>query len=198
MTDPIIWLRSLQTPTEQAMRDFAALAAEAGLVDVAYRRVDGPLGSLLIAATRRGVVRLAFPEEQEDAVLEELSERVSPRLVEAPALVDEPVRQLDEYLAGGRTSFDLPIDYALTSGFRDEVLRATARIPYGRTSTYLSVAAEAGSPRGARAVGRALSGNPVPIIIPCHRVIGSNGSLIGFGGGLELKAALLRSEGIKI
>jgi methylated-DNA-[protein]-cysteine S-methyltransferase len=172
-------------------------AAEAGLLDVAYATLDSPVGPLLVAVTPRGLVRIAYLDgtEQEDEVLAELSERVSPRVLTAPRAVDRARRELDEYFERRRTAFDLPIDWGLTHGFARRVLRATERIPYGGVSSYKLVATEAGSPRGHRAAGNALGANPIPIVVPCHRVLHTGGGLGGYGGGLERKRVLLEVEG---
>jgi methylated-DNA-[protein]-cysteine S-methyltransferase len=172
----------------------AARAAEEGLLDVAYAPVDSPLGPLVVAATPDGIVRLAFDNEPRDAVLGELAARVSPRVLEAPARLDAVRRQLDEYFHGARTAFELPLDWSLTAGFRRQVLDATATIPYGRTGTYTSVATVAGSPRAVRAAGTALATNPIPIIVPCHRVLRADGALGGYRGGPDRKEQLLRLE----
>jgi methylated-DNA-[protein]-cysteine S-methyltransferase len=172
----------------------AERAAAEGLLDVAYAPVDSPLGPLIVAATPDGIVRLAFDNERRDAVLGELAARVSPRVLEAPSRLDPARRQLDEYFSGHRTAFDLPLDWALTTGFRRLVLDATARIPFGSTGTYRSVATAAGSPRAVRAAGTALATNPIPIIVPCHRVLRSDGALGGYRGGAERKDLLLRLE----
>ena len=169
--------------------------AEEGLADVSYGHADSPFGTLHIASTRRGLVRLAFPEESIDGVLERIALRVSPRIVEARAELDGVRRELDEYFAGRLQHFGLPIDWALIGPFGRRVLRATAEIPYGDVSSYAEVAAEAGSPRGSRAAGNALGANPVPIVVPCHRVLRSGGALGGYGGGLERKRWLLELEG---
>lgn len=169
-------------------------AAADGLLDVAYAAVDSPLGALIVAATPAGVVRLAFDNEPRDAVLGELAARVSPRLLEAPARLDAARRELDEYFDGARTVFDLPLDWSLTAGFRRDVLTAIARIPYGRTGTYRSVATAAGNPRAVRAAGTALATNPIPVIVPCHRVTRSDGALGGYRGGSVRKDVLLRHE----
>ncbi|HZD65526.1 MAG TPA: methylated-DNA--[protein]-cysteine S-methyltransferase [Acidimicrobiales bacterium] len=165
-----------------------------GLLDVAYTRVPSPVGDLLLAATPAGVVRVAFDTEDPDAVLEDLALRVSPRVLEAPAPLDRARRELDEYFTGARTHFDLALDWRLTARFRQRVLLATAAIPYGETATYRSVAAAAGNPRAVRAAGSALATNPLPIIVPCHRVLRSDGTLGGYGGGLHRKDELLRRE----
>jgi methylated-DNA-[protein]-cysteine S-methyltransferase len=184
--------------------DRAAAAAEAfveradreGLIDVAYATVDAPVGKLLVAGTSRGLVKVAFGGIPHDKVLVELSEDLSPRVIEAPARLDSVRRQLDEYFEGRRTRFDLPLDWQLSHGFGRRVLRHTARIPYGEVSTYKSMAAAAGSPRGARAAGNALGANPIPIVVPCHRVLHSGGGIGGYGGGLDRKVLLLELEGV--
>ena len=171
-------------------------AAEEGLLDVAYAAVDSPLGRLTVAATPRGLVRVSYDELRgSEETLEDLARRVSPRVLEAPARLDPIRRELDEYFDGRRTAFDLPIDWVLTAGFAREVLRATARIGYGQVSSYARVAAEAGSPRATRAAGNALGSNPVPVVVPCHRVLRTGGGLGGYTGGLERKEFLLRLEG---
>jgi methylated-DNA-[protein]-cysteine S-methyltransferase len=178
-----------------AANRLSARAAAEGLADISYAPVDSPFGTLHAAATKRGLVRLAFPEESVDTVLERLARRLSPRIVEAPASLDPVRRELEEYFAGGRRSFDLPLDWALIGPFGRRVLHVTAEIPYGGVLSYAEVAAEAGSPRGSRAAGNALGSNPMPIVIPCHRVLRSGGALGGYGGGLERKRYLLELEG---
>ena len=170
------------------------IAAE-GLADVGYTSVDSPLGRLLIAATRRGLVRVAFADEDSDAVLETLARALSPRIVETPAPLEPVRRELEEYFAGRRRNFEISLDWTLIGGFRRRVLRATSAIPYGGVLSYGEIAAEAGSPRGSRAAGNALGANPIPIVIPCHRVLRSGGALGGYGGGLERKRLLLELEG---
>lgn len=184
---------SAQTRTQLRAR-LAERATEERLLDVAYATVDSPLGELVVATTPSGVVRLAFANEARDVVLGDLARRVSPRVLEAPARLDTTRRELDEYFDGHRTRFDLTLDWALTTGFRREVLAATSRIPYGHTSNYRSVATAAGSPRAVRAAGTALATNPIPIVVPCHRVLRSDGTLGGYGGGIERKEELLRLE----
>jgi methylated-DNA-[protein]-cysteine S-methyltransferase len=175
--------------------ELAALAADAGLLDVAYAKLDSPVGTLLLAATPAGLVRLAYIDfEDEDAVLEEMASRVSPRVLSAPGKLDEPRRELDQYFAGSRHEFELPIDWRLTRGFTRRVLEATAAIPYGSVSSYREVAAQAGSPRGSRAAGNALGSNPIPIVVPCHRVLDAGGGIGGYTGGVERKRALLAIE----
>lgn len=162
---------------------------------VAYAGVDSPFGPLVVAATRRGIVRLAYPGEVD--VVEELAERLTPRILEVPSKLDEARRELDDYFAGRRDSFDLSVDLSLVRGeFTRKVLRATSRIPFGRTLTYTEVASKAGSPRGSRAAGNALGSNPIPIVVPCHRVIHASGGLGGYTGGLDRKEFLLRLEGV--
>jgi methylated-DNA-[protein]-cysteine S-methyltransferase len=183
------------TRAELAARRLAAHAAAASLADVAYAPVDSPLGPLLVAATPRGLVRIAYPDQEIDDVLEDLAARVSPRVVEAPAALDVARRELEEYFAGGRDRFGLRLDWSLVGPFARRVLGAAVRIPYGRVSTYREVAEDAGSPRGYRAAGNALGGNPMPIVVPCHRVLHAGGGLGGYTGGLDRKRFLLALEG---
>lgn len=180
-------------------RDAAAAAARfaaAATPDVRYAVLDTPAGHVIAATTVRGLVRLAYEDWNGgvDAVVEVLAERLSPRILEQPAALDHVARELDEYFAGDRRAFDLPIDWSLVTPFGRRVLRATARIPYGDVATYADVAAGAGSPGGSRAAGNALSANPIPIVIPCHRVVRSGGALGGYTGGLERKELLLGVE----
>jgi methylated-DNA-[protein]-cysteine S-methyltransferase len=173
----------------------ADAAAAAGLLDVAYATLDSPLGTLLLATTPEGLVRLAYVDfESEDAVLEDVAARISPRVLAAPRRLDEPRRELDEYFAGRRRRFDLTLDWRLMTGFARRVLRATAEIPYGSVSSYREVATMAGSPRGSRAAGNALGSNPLPIVVPCHRVLRSGGAIGGYTGGLDRKRTLLAIE----
>jgi methylated-DNA-[protein]-cysteine S-methyltransferase len=174
----------------------ASQAAAAGLLDVAYGVADSPLGPLTVMVTARGLVRLSYPGESTDAQIGEVAERISPRILEAPERTDGVRRQLDEYFAGSRHDFDLPIDWGLVRGFAGAVLRATARIPFGSVSSYREVAAEAGSPNAYRAAGNALGSNPVPIVVPCHRVLHAGGGMGGYTGGLDRKRYLLRLEGV--
>ena len=171
-------------------------AAEEGLLDLAYCEIESPVGNLLAVATPAGLVQLGYPLQPRDGVLESLAARISPRLLEAPARLDPVRRELDEYFAGRRTEFDLPLDWQLTGGFTRKVLRETARIPFGETRSYMEMAASAGSPRAHRAAGSALGANPIPIVVPCHRVLRSGGGLGGYGGGLDVKRELLRLEGV--
>jgi methylated-DNA-[protein]-cysteine S-methyltransferase len=181
-----------------AVRRATARAHAEGLVDVSFAEVDSPLGTLVAARTGQGLVRLAYEEFNGglDEVLGRLAARLSPRIVEAPAQLDDVRRQLDEFFAGRREHFDVPLDWALTTGFTRRVLQATAAIPFGRVSTYREVASEAGSPKATRAAGNALSANPIPIVVPCHRVLRTGGALGGYTGGLEKKEALLKLEGV--
>jgi methylated-DNA-[protein]-cysteine S-methyltransferase len=180
---------------DHPLPDLGEAAATAGLLDVAYATLDSPLGTLLLARTDRGLVRLAYVDyEGEDEVIAELAGRISPRVLAVPRRLDETRRELDQYFAGSRHEFDVPIDWRLTHGFGRRVLRATARIPYGAVSSYKQVAAAAGSPRGSRAAGNALGANPIPIVVPCHRVLHSGGGLGGYTGGVERKRLLLDVE----
>jgi methylated-DNA-[protein]-cysteine S-methyltransferase len=180
----------------QAAKRFVAHASSFGLADVSYDTIDSPFGQLLAATTARGLVRLAFPEEHPEDALQRLALRLSPRIVEAPAALDAVRRELDQYFEGRRRSFELALDWALIGPFARRVLHATAAIPYGSVLSYADVAARAGSPRGSRAAGNALGSNPIPIVIPCHRVLRSGGALGGYGGGLDRKRHLLTLEGV--
>jgi methylated-DNA-[protein]-cysteine S-methyltransferase len=185
---------ALDLPTDSP--SLAERAAEEGLLDVAYSSVDSPLGRLVVAATPKGLVRVSYTEFRgEDDVLEDLARRVSPRVLEAPAKLDPVRRELDEYFDGRREDFDIPIDWSYLAGFTREVLRATASIPFGDVSTYAGVAEAAGSPRAVRAAGNALGANPMPVVVPCHRVLRTGGALGGYTGGVERKEFLLRLEG---
>jgi len=170
-------------------------AVDAGLADVAYGSMDSPVGELLVAVTDRGLVRVAFASEPSDEVLEELAARVSPRVLRLPRRTDAARRELNEYFAGDRHRFDLPLDWSLVRGFAEGVLRATASVPFGSVTTYQQMAEAAGSPRASRAAGNALGSNPIPIVVPCHRVLHSGGGLGGYAGGLDRKRYLLSLEG---
>ncbi len=180
---------------EALAAEFLRRAEQEGLLDVAYAEIDTPVGRILLAGTSRGLVRVAFPNQPPDEVLEQLADSVSPRLLESPGRLDEARRELDRYFEGRLHDFDLPLDWQLTHGFYRKVLRATARIPYGQTRSYKQMATTAGSPRAVRAAGSALGSNPLPIIVPCHRVLRTGGTLGGYGGGLDVKQALLELEG---
>ena len=177
------------------LTDRLATQADAeGLLDVGYRAVDSPVGSLLLAATPIGLVRVAYATEGHDAVLQQLSDGISPRVLRLPARLDAAARQLDEYFAGRRQQFDVALDWRLSAGFRSTVLHHLPEIPYGRTATYGDVASMAGRPRASRAVGSACATNPLPVVVPCHRVVRSDGTLGGYLGGVAAKAALLALE----
>jgi len=185
-------------PGQSNPPDVAGAASAAGLLDIAYVTEDSPVGRLLLAATPEGLLRLAYLDrgkEDEEAVLQRLADRVSPRILKAPQRLDRPRRELDQYFAGQRQEFDLPLDWSLARGFGRLILEATAQIPFGSVSTYGKVAAEAGSPRAARAAGNALGANPLPIVVPCHRVLHAGGGLGGYTGGLDRKRHLLAIEG---
>lgn len=172
----------------------AERADVAGLLDVGYATVDSPVGPLLVAATPAGVVRVSFAIEGFDDVLESLAARVSPRVLEAPARLDVTRRQLDEYFEGRRTMFEVPLDWRLSKGFRERVLHAIATIPYGSTGTYRTVATAAGNANAVRAAGTACATNPIPILVPCHRVVRSDGTMGRYGGGEAAKRLLLEHE----
>lgn len=179
----------------QQLRDRLVVDAEReGLLDIAYRTVDSPVGSLLLAATPAGLVRVAFEVQDHDAVLTSLASVVSPRVLRAPSRLDRVARELDEYFARRRRTFDVPVDLRLAHGFRREVLDHLADIGYGRTSSYAQVATAAGNPRAVRAVGTACALNPVPIVVPCHRVVRSDGSMGRYAGGEDAKRTLLDLE----
>jgi methylated-DNA-[protein]-cysteine S-methyltransferase len=169
-------------------------AAVEGTLDVSYRNLDSPLGRLLVAATPSGLVRLAFANESEEEVLATLAARVSPRVLRAPGRFDHVAGELDDYFAGRRRSFDLPLDLRLAQGFRRDVLAALPRIAYGTTASYKAVAASTGRPGAVRAVGTACAMNPLPIVIPCHRVVRSDGAMGGYRGGPAAKQTLLELE----
>ena len=174
----------------------AKRASEEGLLDVAYATVDTPLGAALVAATPRGLVRVALPNQRLDEVLEDLAVAVSPRVLEFPGRLNEARRELEEYFEGRRDRFELPLDWRLSHpGFYRRVLRATARVPFGEVITYREAAERAGSPRAYRAAGTALGSNPIPIVVPCHRVIRGGGEIGNYGGGPEMKRFLLDLEG---
>ena len=181
---------------QRLRRGLAEEAARADLIDVAFERHETPLGTIVVGATRDGLVRIGLPSEDEGEVLQQLADRLSPRVLRASseALVLTR-RQLDEYFAHVRRGFDIPLDWRLATGFRREVLRATAAIPYGETSSYRDVATRAGSPNAVRAAGTALATNPLPIVVPCHRVLRTGGGLGQYRGGPDAKAALLALEG---
>jgi methylated-DNA-[protein]-cysteine S-methyltransferase len=171
-----------------------AAAERDGVLDVAYRTIATPIGELLLAGTERGLVRVAFPRQGHDEVLASLAQTVSPRILRAPGRLDQASRQLDEYFDGSRTVFDLPLDFRLATGFRRAVLAYLPAIPYGHTESYAQVAAAAGSPKAVRAVGTACARNPLPVVVPCHRVVRSDGTAGGYAGGPDAKRVLLTLE----
>jgi len=197
-TDPTTDLLAIPGASEahlEMLRARLATTAERdGLLDVAYRSIDSPLGSLLLAATPAGLVRVAFEREDHDAVLASLAEIVSPRVLRAPQRTDAVARQLDEYFAGARRTFDVAVDLQLVHGFRRDVIEQLRRITYGTTQSYAAIAAATGHPRAVRAVGSACAHNPVPVVVPCHRVVRSDGSIGQYLGGTDAKEALLALE----
>ncbi len=189
------WLAAAAKALHAPPVDLAEHARAAGLEDVAYAIEPSPLGDLLVAVTPRGIVKISYLAIYDaDDALTQIAARVSPRVLEDPAALDEPRRQLDEYFAGRRREFELPLDWSLARGFGREVLDRTARIPYGEVATYGEVARDIGRPRASRATGNALGANPIPIVVPCHRVVRSGGVLGNYGGGPERKAQLLELE----
>jgi methylated-DNA-[protein]-cysteine S-methyltransferase len=184
-------------PEETLTRLHGRLEAEAAdhdLLDIAYRTVETPVGELLLAATTEGLVRIAYASEDLDSVLQILTTKISPRILQAPRRLDAAARQLDDYFAGRRTTFQLPLDLRLSTGFRRSVLEHLRGIAYGTTESYATVAAATGHPTAVRAVGSACATNPLPVVVPCHRVLRSDGSLGGYLGGLAVKRTLLELE----
>ncbi|MFJ1755465.1 methylated-DNA--[protein]-cysteine S-methyltransferase [Kitasatospora sp. NPDC088134] len=189
----------LSTPQDAAVlerlhRRLEAEADDAGLVDVAYTTVDSPVGPLLLAATPRGLVRVAYATEDHDRVLDTLGHKLSPRVLRAPRRLDAAARELDEYFTHRRRTFDLPLDLSLSKGFRQTVQRHLPEIAYGQTRSYRQIAELVGNPRAVRAVGTACATNPLPVVVPCHRVLRTDGTLGGYIGGLDAKTALLALE----
>jgi len=176
-------------------RRFREAAVRADLLQAAYDIVDSPVGALFVAATDRGLLRISFDQETDEQV-QRLATLVGPKVLRARRQVDPVRRQLDEYFEGRRRRFDVPLDLRGLTPFSERVLGELARVPFGETSTYARLAARSGNPRAARAVGAIMNRNPVPIVLPCHRVVGSNGGLVGYAGGLERKERLLRLEGV--
>jgi methylated-DNA-[protein]-cysteine S-methyltransferase len=172
----------------------AAAANRAGILDVAYRTIDTPVGTLLLAATERGLVRVAYPRENHDQVLGQLANQISPRVLRAPARLEGAAKELEEYFAGRRSLFDLPLDLRLSHGFRRTVLSHLSKIGYGRTASYAAVAAAVGNPKAVRAVASACSTNPLPVVVPCHRVVRSDGTIGRYVGGTDAKKTLLTLE----
>jgi len=194
-------LRTLVSKMDAAARAAAAseglraTAESADAVDVAIASIDSPIGELFLAVTPRGLLHVGFAEEDHEATLREIAASVSPRILRAVRAADDARREFDEYFAGARTTFSLPLDRRLMSPFAREVLAATAKVPFGAVTTYGDVAARIRRPQAARAVGAALGSNPIPIVVPCHRVVGAHGALTGYAGGLERKTFLLHLEG---
>jgi methylated-DNA-[protein]-cysteine S-methyltransferase len=174
------------------------VARRRGLLDVAYSLADSPFGKLLVAVTPNGVIEIEYPNHDFDRALEDLAARVSPRVLESPRATERVRRQLEEYFAGNRRSFTVEVDLSLVHGFTRKVLEQTARIPFGAVSTYREVATGAGSPLAVRAAGNALGSNPIPIVVPCHRVLRTGGGLGGYTGGIERKVKLLELEGVSL
>jgi methylated-DNA-[protein]-cysteine S-methyltransferase len=184
--DTVTMARLRERLVDQAQRE--------GILDVAYRTLDTPVGPLLLAATEQGLIRVAYAVQDHDAVLRQLADVISPRVLNAPGRLDDVARQMEEYFAGRRTRFDVPLDWRLSKGFRRQVLARLPDIGYGRTESYAQVAVATGNPRAVRAVGTACATNPLPVVVPCHRVVRSDGSLGGYAGGADAKHALLTLE----
>ncbi len=191
-------LRAAPSPRELTDAKYAVTrrAELANLVDVAYATVDSPLGPLIAATTKKGLACLHYGDD--DSALQELADKVSPRVMHAPAQLDDVRRELAEYFEGRRKRFDFRVDWVLMGPFQQKVLKATYRIPFGRVATYRDVATKAGAPKGSRAAGNALGANPIPIVVPCHRVVRTGGSLGGYTGGLHRKEFLLELEGVEL
>lgn len=186
----------VSTPAREAARRFAERAARDGIAEVVYATYDSPLGTGAVAATERGVLGVALPNQPVERLLSEIASKLTPRVLEVPSRLDAARRELDEYFAGERSRFALALDWRLVAaGFGGRVLRETAKVPYGVTATYGEIAARAGNPRAYRAAGSALGRNPIPLIVPCHRVLRSGGLIGHYGGGPEMKEFLLRLEG---
>lgn len=196
MTNHLDQLLAPEDPARlAALQDALAARANAdGLLDLGYRTVDSPLGPLLVVATDQGLVRLAFETEGVDQVLATLAHTVSPRILRAPARTEQVARELDEFFTGRRRTFDVPLDLRLSEHFGLTVRRHLLTIPYGRTESYAEVAREVGNPKAVRAVGTACARNPIPVVVPCHRVLRSDGSLGGYRGGPDAKRLLLDLE----
>ncbi|HXF57962.1 MAG TPA: methylated-DNA--[protein]-cysteine S-methyltransferase [Actinomycetota bacterium] len=196
------WVAELARRAEQGAAALVPRVAEEahrrGLVELAYGFAHSPFGPLLVAVSRRGLVRVAYPDRDVDRELERLAREVSPRIVESARATDAVRRELEEYFEGRRRRFEVRPDLSLVRGFSRRVLEATARVPFGTLATYREVAGRAGSPGGYRAAGNALGSNPVPIVVPCHRVVRTGGDLGGYTGGVERKLALLRLEGVQV
>ena len=181
--------------SRDAAQELARRAADGGQVDVAVATMDSPIGELTVAVTPRGLVTVAFEGEDREVLFDRLARELSPRVLEATAPTDEARRELERYFAGDRQRFDVKVDRALIGPFARKVLQATSKVGYGQLATYGQIASSIDRPNAARAVGSALGSNPIPIVIPCHRIVGANGRLTGYAGGLSRKEALLRLEG---
>jgi len=191
----LVTVKDAERSAVVASATLEATARDSGLLDVGIATLGSPLGDLLIAVTPKGLVRIAYPDEDNDDVIRELATHLSPRLMESAAMTGETRRELDEYFEGRRRRFDQGIDWRLIKGFARRTLRAVSRVPFGAQTTYGALAARIGSPDAARAVGNALGTNPIPIVIPCHRVLRAHGGLGGYSGGIERKRYLLDLEG---
>ena len=199
VSDPdISALRSLTSIAPDALerlhRELEASARRNGLLDIAYRTIDTPVGPLLLAATEKGLVRVAYEREDHEKVLELLAAKVSPRILRSPDRLDKAAFEIDQYFSGSRRDFDIALDYSLSHGFRQAVHRYLPQIAYGHTQSYAEVARIVGNPNAVRAVGTACATNPLPIVVPCHRVIRTDGTLGGYAGGLDAKSLLLKLE----
>ncbi len=187
--------RSPDGPSVKTLDALTERAEREGLIDVAYAQADSPFGPLTVATTDRGLVLLAYPERPLDELLTRLAEQVSPRVLEAPARLDPVRRELDEYFTGRRKRFDFAVDWRLTrGGFFQEILQAAEQIPYGQTITYREIAERAGNVKAVRAAGNGLGSNPIPVVVPCHRVVATGGGMGGYTGGVERKEYLLALE----
>jgi len=195
MTELFGALPEIDNETNERLHARLQAAAEReGVLDISYRTIATPVGELLLAATEHGLVRVAYARENHDAVLAKPAQEISPRILRAPSRLDRVARQLDEYFGRHRTTFDLSLDFRLATGFSRVVLTHLPEITYGHTESYAEVAAAAGSPKAARAVGTACAKNPLPVVVPCHRVVRSDGSSGGYVGGPEAKQTLLTLE----
>jgi methylated-DNA-[protein]-cysteine S-methyltransferase len=195
IADLLVFTDPTNEEVERLHRRLEEFAEAAKILDVAYATIDTPVGMLLLATTERGLLRVAFEIEGFDRVIDELGRRVSPRILKSPKKLERAAFEIDEYFGRRRQKFDLDLDFALSSGFRQVVQRYLSHIPYGTTESYKQVAVLVGSPKAVRAVGTACATNPLPIVVPCHRVLRTNGELGGYLGGLAMKTSLLKLEG---
>ena len=194
-SDLFVALPAIDEKTARRLHDRLVREAQtAGLLDVAYRTIDSPVGPLLLAATSKGLVRIAYDCEDHEKVLEDLARDLSPRILHAPARLDAAAKEIDEYFAGLRHGFDLPVDFTLSHGFRRRVLTRLRAIGYGQTASYAAIAIAVGNPKAVRAVGTACATNPIPVVVPCHRVVRSDGSIGQYVGGVNAKRTLLTLE----